>query len=259
MKTWTLCFAVCVASACSQHQDLADSRMNDDAAPGTLPSKTCVLSTPDAGAPPPVVAIWDGYMEQAFAGTGHDQVHVVVRASDSGQLSATAMFGAPAAPLSPPVTSETCDPVDPVNTTATPAAPPLQLLEGFEYQLTRVVASDIRLQFTVSTYQPLANWCACQVPFDDGQGGFHCFPNVSIGVSGKADGGTTCTYALGAGPSTPAETVTTACCRMERCLAFQCVCTALGCSYNADYGTAFDLSINGNRADGAGLHLLRTQ
>ncbi len=255
MKTSTFLLVACLGVACSQRQNLADQEI-DDAARGTLPSQTCTPSAVDAGTPPPVVAVWDGYMEQTFRATGDDQVHVVVRASDTGQLSATAVFGAAASPPPPPETSESCDPVDPVMTSGTSNAGPLQLLEGFEYQLTNVAMSDVRLQFNAQTYQPLANWCACQVPFE---GSSSCLPSSTVSWPNQPDAGSECTAILGPWSGHAAEKVTASCCRLERCVSFECQCDASGCSYNAGFESEFDLSINGTHADGSALHLIRTQ
>jgi len=259
MKASTLVLMICLgAAACSQRQDLTDPpTVITDPVGDTLPSQTCNVAPPvDAGSPPPIVAVWDGYMEQSFRATGDDQVHVVVRSSDTGQLSATAVFGVAAPPPPPPETSESCDPADPVNTTATPSAGSLQLLEGFEYQLTAVAMSDVRLQFNLPTYQPLANWCACQVPFEDSM---FCLPNTSLTEQSPSDGGSSCTVTLGAWSGHAAETVNTSCCRLNRCLGSACTCTPSGCSYNDQFLSQFDLSVNGTHADGTALHLIRTQ
>jgi hypothetical protein len=245
----------CFAAACSQHQDLAN--LTHDAGITTeFPSQACSASSVDAGTPPPIVAVWDGYMEQSFRGSGDDQVHVVIRSTDTGQLSGTVVFGVPAAPPPPPASSDSCDPVDPVNTAATPSAGSLQLLEGFEYQVTGLVASDIRLKFNLPTYQPLASWCACQVPIPDSM---TCIPNVGFSSSPYGDGGSSCTFAPTNANGTTTATFVTSCCRIQRCESLECKCDQSGCSYNADFLSQFDLSVNGTRADGTALHLIKTQ
>ena len=256
MKASGYVVVICLSAACSERQNLTDPPPGNDAAPGTLPSKACAVVSVDAGTPPPIVGVWDGYMEQTFRATGNDQVHVVVRSSETGLLSATAVFGAPAAPPSPPETSETCDPVDPVTTSATPSAGLLQLLEGFQYQLAGVAMSDVRLQFNVPTYQPLANWCACQVPFQDSM---YCIPNTTFSGQIRGDAGASCTFTLGQWTGHAAEAITTSCCRVQRCLDHECQCDASGCAYNDQFLSVFDLSINGTHADGSALHLVRTQ
>jgi hypothetical protein len=253
MKAWTFSLLVCFTAACSQHQDLADSTR--DAGLSELPSQLCSASSVDAGTPPPIVAVWDGYMEQSFTATGDDQVHVVIRSSDTGQLSATAVFGAPAPPLPLPVSSDSCDPVDPVLTTATPSAGALQLLEGFEYQLTELTASDVRLKFNLPTYQPLASWCACQPPVADSM---FCIPNTAS-MTTYEDGGLICSYAHLDDKGNTTETVVTPCCRIQRCQSNECLCDQSGCSYNAAFASTFDLNINGTHADGSALHLIQTQ
>jgi hypothetical protein len=253
MKAWTFSLLVCFAAACSQHQDLANSI--SDAGMAELPAQVCSTSSVDAGTPPPIVAVWDGYMEQSFRATGNDQVHVVIRSSDTGQLSATAVFGAPAAPPPLPTNSNSCDPVDPVVTTASSSAGSLTLLEGFEYQVTGLTVSDVRLKFNVPTYQPLASWCACQV---QAPGSPSCFPNAEeYRTNPGADGGATCGFASQDGGAT--EWFVVPCCREERCLANECQCDQSGCSYNAGFLATFDLSINGTHADGSSVHLIQTQ
>lgn len=259
MKPSILVLVICLGAACSQRQDLTDPSPPNggiDPLSDMLPSQICVTASPaDAGAPPPIVAVWDGYMEQTFGATGDDQVHVVVRSSDTGQLSATAVFGVPTS-FPPPATSETCDPVDPGTTTATTSAGSLQLLEGFEYQLTGVAMSDVRLQFNVPTYQPLANWCACQVPLPDATTPA-CLPEGGADWH-ELDGGTQCIYTPNPGPHST-QTFLTSCCRLQRCFKNECLCDKSGCAYNAQFWTPFDLSINGTHADGTALHLIRTQ
>ncbi|HSY39198.1 MAG TPA: hypothetical protein VLA79_06700, partial [Polyangia bacterium] len=63
MRAWTILLVGCFA-ACSQHQDLADP--TSDAGMAELPAQVCSTSSIDAGTPPPIVAVWDGYMEQSF-------------------------------------------------------------------------------------------------------------------------------------------------------------------------------------------------
>jgi hypothetical protein len=257
MKTWTMraltILLVGCSAACAQHQELASSP--GDAAMTELPSQVCSTSSVDAGTPPPIVAVWDGYMEESFVATGNDQVHVVIRSSDTGQLSATAVFGAPAAPPPLPTNSNSCDPVDPVMTAATPSAGSLQLLEGFEYQVAGLTVSDIRLKFNVLTYQPLASWCACQVPIADSM---FCVPN-NANMTTVADGGMSCTYAIFDDKGRTTERIVAPCCRIQRCESYQCLCDQSGCSYNTAYLTTFDLNVNGTHADGNALHLLKTQ
>ncbi len=253
MRAWTVLLLVCFGG-CSQHQDLANSA--SDAGMTELPSHVCSVPSVDAGTPPPVVAVWDGYMEQSFMPTGDDQVHVVIRSSDTGELSATVVFGAPAAPPPPPADSNSCDPVDPVATTATSSAGALQLLEGFEYQVTGLIVSDVRLKFNVPTYQPLASWCACQV---QSPGSTSCFPNeIEYRTRPEADGGTPCVFGS-QDQSGTTEWFVVPCCKEQRCLASECQCDQSGCSYNAAFLTTFDLSINGTHADGTSIHLIQTQ
>ena len=255
MKALTCSLFVCFAGACSQHQDLASSI--GDPGLAELPSQICSTSAVDAGTPPPIVAVWDGYMEQSFMATGNDQVHVVIRSSDTGELSATAVFGAPAAPPPLPTNSNSCDPVDPVATTQTLSAGSLQLLEGFEYQVTGLTVSDVRLKFSVPTYQPLASWCACQVVSPDGRS---CFPNVVQYLTNpEDDGGAPCVSASLDESGRVTETFVVPCCREQRCLANECVCDQSGCSYNTIYFSTLDLSINGTHADGSFTHLVKTQ
>ena len=255
MKTLTCALLVCFAGACSQHQDLADPI--SDAGMAELSAQVCSTSSVDAGTPPPVVAVWDGYMEQSFMATGDDQVHVVIRSSDTGQLSATAVFGAPAPPLPLPINSNSCDPVDPVGTTATPSAAALQLLEGFEYQVTGLTVSNVRLKFNVPTYQPLASWCACQV---QSPGSTSCFPNeIGYRTNPDADGGAPCVFASQDDNGRTSEWFVVPCCREQRCLASECQCDQSGCAYNASILSTFDLSINGTHADGSSIHLIQMQ
>ena len=250
LRAWTVLLVGCSAAACSQHQDLAGSP--SDAGLAQFPSQVCSTSPVDAGTPPPIVAIWDGYMEQSFKATGNDQVHVVIRSSDTGQLSGTAVFGAPAAPPPPPANSDSCEPVDPESTQGTPSAGSLQLLEGFEYQMTGLTVSDVRLKFNVPTYQPLASWCACQISFP---GSTTCLPNAAEFIEGNDDGGSPCIEVPGGG----AERIQISCCRLTRCILSACQCDQSGCSYNSGLATPFDLSINGTRADGSAVHLIKTQ
>ena len=254
MKAWTFSLLVCFAAACSQHQDLANSPI--DAGLAALPSQVCGTSSVDAGTLPPIVAVWDGYMEQSFMGTGDDQVHVVIRSSDTGQLSATAVFGASAAPPPPPTNSDNCDPVAPVYTQGTPSAGALQLLEGFAYQLTGLTVSDVRLKFNLPTYQPLASWCACQLPFP---GSMTCIPNGPALIETFGDGGSTCTFGPEDANNRVTEKLVTSCCRLQLCESSACQCDQSGCSYNTQVAGQFDLSINGTHADGSALHLIKTQ
>jgi hypothetical protein len=254
MKAWTFLLLGGFAAACSQHQDLAEL-VRDGGVMTELPSQACSTSAVDAGTPPPIVAVWDGYMEQSFMSTHDDQVHVVIRSTDTGPLSGTVVFGAPAAPPPPPATSDSCDPIDPVNTVATPSAASLQLLEGFEYQVTALTASDVRLKFNLPTYQPLASWCACQVPIPGSTG---CLPNVGFSSAPSGDGGSSCTFIPVDENGTNTGAFVTSCCRIHRCLE-ECKCDSSGCSYNGDFLSIFDLSVNGTHADGSALHLTRTQ
>jgi len=254
MRAWTVLLVGCSAAACAQHQDLGGSPV--DAGMATFPSQVCSASSVDAGTPPPVVAVWDGYMEQSFMGTGDDQVHVVIRSTDTGQLSGTVVFGAPAPPPATPANSDSCDAVDPVATAATGSAGSLQLLEGFEYQLTGLTASDVRLKFNVPTYQPLATWCACQAPFP---GSTTCLPNVAVELFDQREDGGTCAVAPLDSTGRITEKLVTSCCRIELCSGSACKCDQSGCSYDAAFASTFDLSINGTHADGSALHLIQTQ
>jgi hypothetical protein len=254
MKVWTFFLLGSCAAACSQHQDLANSAI--DAGTPTFPSQVCSASPVDAGTPPPIVAVWDGYMEQSFMSTGDDQVHMVIRSTDTGQLSGTVVFGASAPPPPVPANSDSCDAVDPVATTATGSAGSLQLLEGFEYQLTALTASDVRLKFNVPTYQPLASWCACQTPFP---GSTICLPNVGVEFFDDRGDGGSCAVAPLDSTGRITEKLVTSCCRIELCESSACKCDPSGCSYDAGFGSTFDLSINGTHADGSALHLLQTQ
>ena len=259
MKVAVLFFAGCLTAACSQHQNLADLTTDPDASAALLKLHACATPpTVDAGAPPPIVAVWDGYMEQSFATTGDDQVHVVVRSTSAGDLSATVVFGVPAAPPAPPATSDTCDPIDPTMTAWNPSVPTVQLLEGFEYQVTELTMTDVRLKFKFPTYQPLADWCACQLPY---AGSRFCLPSGTIEPLTHSDGGASasCTWVFEATKDHPAVKVTTACCRLERCYN-TCVCDeTTGCTYDTYSQLQYDLSINGTHADGSALHLIRTQ
>ena len=163
----------------------------------------------------------------------------------------------PRSPPPPPATSDTCDPIHPTMTVWNPSAPSLQLLEGFEYQVTGLTVSDVRLKFNVPIYLPLADWCACQLPYADTR---FCVPDGTIEPQNQSDGGSTCTWVFESTNHHPTVKVTTGCCRLTRCSGFACICNqTTGCAYNAQSVSQFDLSINGTHADGNALHLIRTQ
>ena len=190
MKTSICLLVLCSAAGCSQRQDLAGS--SDAGSVVThLPSQTCSApaSPVDAGTPAPIVAVWEGYMEQAFRATGSDKVHVVVRSSSTGELSGTAVFGNPPPPPTTPATSDSCDPLDQTEANPLLQEPLSELVEGFEYQLTGLAMSDVRLQFRVENAQPLASWCACQPPVADST---TCIPNVPAELLNPVTTGATC-------------------------------------------------------------------
>ncbi|MBI5482807.1 MAG: hypothetical protein HY906_28385 [Deltaproteobacteria bacterium] len=272
MRAWLVIMMIGMLTSCEQRQDFVSGQADggveasardsgvDSASPvdagtlwfdGGLPTRACDPPQTDAGVLPPVVAVWDGYMENPLL-SDSDAVHLVFRSSESGELSATVIFGTGTPPPSPP-DSETCYP-EGLGTSGLFA--PL-VIEGFEYPSVAPSMSDIRLRIPLLADAPWTDWCACQVPVETG-GAWACLPNMS---SRATPDGQCFLQPPGA------QEIPVPCCKLRLCnLTSVCQCTESACAIDSTTFWTLDLSVNGNRADGtlsiapsSGVHLQRTQ
>jgi len=221
-----------------------------------LPTRACAPAQADAGLPTSVVQVWEGYLETPLP-SGADEVRIVLQEMTPGTLTGLVVFGT-VAPPSPPATSEDCYPLGSLwlPQTGYPSDYPVA---GFRYSITEASATDLRLQVSVRSLQPWIEWCACQTPVPAGAaGGWGCLPTT--GSSATADGHCFIDdVATGAKVEVP-------CCKQYLCMrAMACECTATSCAINLDPMMGFDLSVNGERADGTvsfnpgGVHLVRVE
>ena len=272
MRAWLMVGLIGTLAGCEYRQDFvsqtdggvdAAALVSRDATvvwlDSGLPYRACSPAPRVAGTATPIEAAWEGYLERPLP-SGADGVRIVLRSSDSGDLSGTVVHGTAPAPESPSASDE-CYPPEASWDGRIAAAALQHPVEGFEYPITAASWSAIRLQVAVLTWAPWADWCSCQVPVAASpEGGLSCHPNVGGGDTpdghcfmNSFEGGTSVEFP---------------CCRQVLCLDFSaCLCNSEACAVSTTATTIFDLTVDDERADGtmsgstvySAVHLLRTQ
>ena len=267
MRRYCGLLLLCTLSACSDRLLVSGPHDGGTAEGGTLyvltdagafPSRACPPAQTDAGMPSSAVAVWDGYMENPLL-SGADAVKIVLQETSAGVLSGSVTFGT-AAPPAPVTNSEECYPSDLAWSGMVGMYPSERPVEGVLYPIVEATSSDIRLKVSVYPLFPWTDWCACQVPIPASpEGGWGCLP--SLGSSQEVGGPCYVNdWETGFKQEVP-------CCKLFLCLhPVYCECTASGCAISTVFPWVFDLSVDGDRADGTvpfgsggGMHFTRTQ
>lgn len=248
-----LCAAITPLAACDYRQDLGDPA--DGGAKG------------DSGAADlPVLAVWEGYVEQPnvypYDVDHGDNVRIVIYGPDPSAPTAIIQFGDPAAVSPPPPASaDQCYP-EPEDWRTMFSEFTEEMVAGVRYAITDLTYSEVRLKGSFSKWTAFDPWCRLQVPmpYTPGSDTYNCLPNTSAGGN-ELEG--TCYINL------DGDQVSTPCCKIGLCHATgsnfpsACACTSTSCTFNPDPTESLDLSINGDRADGSwdsgGMHLVRKQ